>query len=212
MIYLIGGAPRVGKSIIANKVTEAMNATLVSTDDLCSEVTKVLSPEEKKRRFPLPGFSGTASENTLTPEERVELQCISASSLVPALDTVIASALSEHRDLVIEGVHLLPEYVSRLHTQYGAENVRVLFLGLSDVESIVEGIVQNTSPSNWMRNSDKEVIRQVAGFVAAFSVHIQKKAEAAGFPYQERTADFESDVRRFSEYLLTKAEPPFQVR
>lgn len=64
MIYLIGGSPRVGKSIIASKLSKSIGAKLVSTDDL------------KVPQHNLPGicFSGDPKENVMTPKERVNLK------------------------------------------------------------------------------------------------------------------------------------------
>ncbi|MFA4954424.1 MAG: hypothetical protein WC641_03880 [Patescibacteria group bacterium] len=202
MIYLIGGAPRVGKSIVAKKIAEGSHATFVATDDICGKAAEGLTEEERRAKFPLPGFSDTASENTLAPENRVELQIITSKSLEPELDRVISEAIVKNESLVIEGVHLLPEHVRRLMAEHGAKKFMVLFVGSNDVDRVVTGIMKNTNPHNWTRNSDPEVIRQIAEFVAAFSTHIQKEAAQNLLPYQERTEDFEADMKRFYELLL----------
>lgn len=212
MIYLIGGAPRVGKSIVAKKIAETIEAAFVSTDDIYRQVTKELSEETRKEKFPLPDFSGTASENVLTPEERVELQLVCAKSLEPELDKIILQAFSRNEGLIVEGVHLLPEHVHQLAMQYGSTKLAALFIGLDDVDRVAEGIVNNTSPDNWMRESDPEVIRQVAEFVAAFSARIQKEAIKNDLSYQERTEDFEGDVNRFSESLLRDNESKLPLK
>lgn len=201
MIYLIGGAPRVGKSVLAKRVADTLQIPCISTDILCSKMKKALSVEEKNGRFPLPPFSGTASENTLTPEARVELQLLSAKSLEPEMEALIAEALSEQESLVIEGVHLLPEYVRGLLTRQGATNIRALFIGQTDIDAVLEGIQKNTNPDNWMREADPAVIRQVAVFVAAFSTRIHQEAKTFDLPYHERTADFEGDMKRLADIL-----------
>ena len=202
MIYLIGGAPRVGKSIIAKNIAARQKAELILTDDVCNAIVETLSPEEKRMRFPFPGFSGTASENTFTPEEYAEFQLTSARSLEQSLNTIVTRALTEHRNLVVEGVYLLPEHVHRLMTQHGSTKFSTLFIGSSDVERTVKGIMNDMSPNNWMRESDIGVIRQVAAFIAAFSKYIHEEALAYDLPYQERTEDFEGDMKRLSERLL----------
>lgn len=206
MIYLIGGAPRVGKSIAAKHVSERAHATFISTDDVCSKVSNQLSEEERKIQFPLPGFSGTASENVLTPEKRVELSIVSAKSLEPEIDRLISEALRKDESLVIEGVHLLPEYVRQLLAQYGAEKFHVVFVGLTNVDRVVEGIMKNTSPDNWMRDSNPDVIRQVAEFVASFSRYMREESKQNHLFYQERTEDFESDIKLLAEQLFDHDE------
>lgn len=43
MIYLIGGAPRVGKSIIGKKLANIVGATFVSTDELDESLSTLSS-------------------------------------------------------------------------------------------------------------------------------------------------------------------------
>ncbi len=212
MIYLIGGAPRVGKSIVADKVRTATQAKLVSTDDLCSAYTKTLSDEDRRNKFPLPGFSGDPSENTLTADERVDLQTTSAKSLWPEISKMIIAAVENGQDLVIEGVHILPGFVRELMNQCGSEKITALFLGLDDADQVVDGIMKNTSPDNWMRESDPAVIRQVAEFVAALSRRIEKEARAHGLYYKERSQDFEGDVRLFTERALNRGDEPLTLK
>lgn len=202
MIYLIGGAPRVGKSTLAKKIADSTKSHVVSTDAVCSQMIDRLSADEKRILLPVPSFSGTASENTLTPKERVDLQCISARSVEPELDKIITQALDENKSIVIEGIHLFPNYVHQLLLKHGPTKFAALFIGQTATDLVVEGIVKNTSPNNWLRESNSDVIRQVADFVAVSSKHIQEEAVLHGLIYQERTPSFESDLERFSQHLL----------
>ena len=176
MIYLIGGAPRVGKSIAAKRIAEIKHANFISTDDLCSRIIETLSDTERRERFPLPSFSGTASENVLTPQERVDFQWISARSLEPEIDKIVKDTISSGKSTVIEGVHLLPDHVRALIESNGLQNIQSLFVGLKDVNRVVDGIMKNSSADNWMKESSPAVIRQVAEFVAASSVRLQEEA------------------------------------
>lgn len=195
MIYLIGGTPRVGKSLVAKKLAEATNAKAVSTDLIAGNLASSLTEAERKARFPLPGFSGTPSENTLSPEERVELQLVSARSVQGAIDELVAKAAAKNETLILEGVHLLPSHVRTIIDKYGTEHIQALFVGSTDTERIVDGIMKNSSPDNWMRDSNPEVIRQVAEFASAYSACIQKDARNESLSYKERTDDFEADIR-----------------
>lgn len=199
MIYLIGGAPRVGKSLMAKKLTEETKSRFISTDDVCDTFVSGLSEEERKKRFPMPNFSGEASHNTMTPKERVDLQIVSAKSLEPELDRIVNDAMQKQETLVLEGIHLLPSHVRNLMEKYGLENISALFVGSDDVDLIVDGIYKNTNPHNWLKDSDEAVIRQVAEFVAEFSVRIKKEAKENSITFIARTNDFESDVNRFME-------------
>jgi 2-phosphoglycerate kinase len=207
MIYIIGGAPRVGKSIVAKRLAQDTAASFVSTDDICDKLSDSLSETERAIKFPLPGFSGTASENVLTPEKRVELSIISAKSVEPEIDRIISNAITKDESLVIEGVHFLPEYVRELLSKYGSDKIQALFVGSTYVKAVVDGIMKNTSPDNWMRDSHPDVIRQVAEFVSALSRYLEKEAEKYHLAYKERTVDFERDVVTIKEMSLHHLPP-----
>lgn len=197
MIYLIGGAPRVGKSLMAKKLTEKSKSHLISTDGVCDEFVSTLSEEQHKQQFPMPNFSAEASHNTMQPKERVDLQIVSAKSLEPELDRIIDEAIQKQETIVLEGIHLLPSDVRGLKEKYGTENIFAIFVGSSDLNLVVDGIYKNTNPHNWLKNSDEAVIRQVAEFVVEFSHRMKKEAEENSVQYFERTSDFEADINQF---------------
>jgi 2-phosphoglycerate kinase len=196
MIYLIGGAPRVGKSTAARSLAKEVGVGVVSTDELEELVMARLSKEQRARSFPLPLFSGTPSKNTLPPEERVELLFVSARSLEQEIDRLVDDAIRGDRSLVIEGVSLLPRQVDSLIAQYGQGIVHAVFVVSDDVALILEGMAKNTNPDDWAKELDEAVRRQVAEFTAACSKRIANDATPHKLPCFERTADFANDVRK----------------
>lgn len=212
MIYLIGGAPRVGKSIISKSIAETKGIQPISTDDLESRASITFSEEQRRELFPLPGFSGDPLENTLTPNERVQLQIISSKSLKAEIENAINEAISTRRDLVIEGIHLLPETVRDLIDHHGKDQIVASFVGSVDVDRIMSGMEKNTNPNDWLKDANEIVRKQVAEFVAAFSKYVQEESQRKGFSYLERTDAFESDVRRLTEILLKSGEGKLPIK
>ena len=202
MVYLIGGAPRVGKSIAAKTLADEKKCLVVSTDDL-SEQVKMATPEsERLSKFPFPGFSGKAAENILTSEQLVELQLVTARSVEAELCRMVVEMVNKNESVVIEGVLILPEQALELITKHGDENIRALFVGSSDVELVVAGILKNDRADNWLRESNEEVIRQVADFSVVYSEYVCDQAETTGLDYMERTEDFEADVKQLVEAMV----------
>lgn len=195
MIYLIGGAPRVGKSILAKKLALLTKSTCISTDKIC---------EHRAANFPLPGFSGDPSENILKPKERVNLQLVSARSLEPDIDRLIANAIHTQKSLIIEGIHILPDHAETLMKKYGSKKICSVFIGSNNINRVIEGIKNNTNPDNWLKKSNARVIRQVAEFAVAFSSYIKQDAKRHSCLYRERTDDFEADGE-FVEKLLFRS-------
>ena len=206
MIYLIGGAPRVGKSVVAQMIAKDRKVKVISTDVMCEAAKKTLTDDWKKVKFPYPSFSGTAAENTLSPKQRVDAQITSAQSIEPLIDELIVEGLKQRGSLVIEGVHLMPDHVRDLMAEHGSSSFRSVFIGLCDAARVVAGIQSNTNPDNWLKESNLEVVQQVANYVVAFSQRIEKEAEKRQLAYVERTNDFEGDMQRIFTQMLSETE------
>ncbi len=188
---------------MAHALVQNTKANLISTDDLRSKVFHETPESEREAKFPLSGFSGTASENTLTPEKRVELQITEARSLQTEINRVVAEAIHDPQFLIIEGVHLLPDHVQKLREQFGGENIHVIFVGSHNIECVLEGMARNTNPNDWMKEADADVQRQVAEFVVAYSRWIKAEASKNALRYVERTEDFEHDLQEVVD-LVTR--------
>ena len=52
MIYLIGGAPRGGKSILSRKLSKTLNVPYISTDNLRLAVLPYFKGKDKDKNFP----------------------------------------------------------------------------------------------------------------------------------------------------------------
>jgi 2-phosphoglycerate kinase len=205
MIYLIGGAPRIGKSLIAKIIADSQHIELVATDDIYKKATRTLSPSERRTKFPLPEFSGTASENILTPGQRVELMIVSAKSLEQEIHWVISEAIAKGKSIVVEGVDLLPDFIQKLLTEYGPKNIHAIVMGCLDEDRVMDGLLKDRNPHSWLKEADAVVRRQVAEFAVSCSLRIKELAEQSEVTYVERTDDFDGDMKRYRELLIEGA-------
>jgi len=184
MIYLIAGSPRLGKSTIARQLAKTINAQLVSTDEL----------EKQGAEQPSVVFYNDAQKNTLLPLQRIELVKNEAEQIISKIDSVISSSINNSQDIVIEGVHLFPGYVDKIIKKFEEENIKVLFLMSTNIKLILDGMVKNTSPNNWLKEFDKEVLEQVALFTKVFSNYLYLECKKYNLPYMERSNDFQKDI------------------
>jgi adenylate kinase family enzyme len=53
MIYLIGGSPSSGKSILSKQLSKKLNIPYLSTDNIRPIVLAYLKGEERAKKFPL---------------------------------------------------------------------------------------------------------------------------------------------------------------
>lgn len=127
MIYLIGGAPRVGKSILGQRLCTTLKVGWVSTD-LLMELLRVANAAGRKMKWDAAPEAITAN----------------AEWFFPYLERFVwgVSSLAEH--YVIEGVDFLPVQVAQLSAQYP---IRAVFLGCSRLT--LEGFNQFSGRSGY---------------------------------------------------------------
>jgi 2-phosphoglycerate kinase len=209
MIYLLGGPPRVGKSIISKTITKKYGINVVSTDSLGAVLENVLDPEVDPGLFIVNRFNEMATvdkinlmvENTT---ERINYQIEEGCAVWKAVKPFILREKDEGRDVVVEGVAVLPELVNQL------ENVdyRVVFIGNQGDEH-KENIKKSAKENeyDWMRYVSNEYIDAFATFVVKMSSYIEKEAHKYGFEYIEMDGrPFYDTVGRIMDSLFVKSE------
>lgn len=187
MIFLLGGPPRVGKSIISNEIRQKQAVSVVATDTLGVVLENVLSPESAPDLFVFRKF------NELPMVERVMLMTKDPAELIEyvrkeshivwkAVDSFIRRENDEGREVLIEGVAILPELVSQL------KNIphRVVFVG-NQGENHKANIKKSAkiNEHDWMRDVSDQYISAYAIFVKQMSAYIEQEAKKYGFEYIE---------------------------
>ncbi|MBU1252651.1 MAG: hypothetical protein KKC96_03605 [Nanoarchaeota archaeon] len=191
MIYLISGAPRVGKSIIAKQFAESIKGRFVSTDEL----------EDPDNQSPSVIFYSDPKKNILSPSKRIESVKNEAKQIISEIENIIIKAIDKPQNTVIEGVHLFPTYVDKFVKKFGKDKIKVIFIGSTNIDLILEGMIKNTSPNNWLKEFNQEVLRQIATFTKDFSYYLYHECKRYNFPYKERSNDFQKDIRDVMEEL-----------
>ncbi len=184
MIYLIGGAPRAGKSILSQQISAQLKAGWVSTD-LLMELLRVKKAE------------GIKVEWNAAPEAITS----NAEWFFPYLERFIWGVSSMAENYVIEGVDFLPAQVMQLSTQYP---IRPLFLGCSRMT--LQAFDQFPGRSRGYSRLPDEVRRQIVRDVPLWSEFIRQEAERAGYPYIDMSDDFHARLKEAEAILTT--EPP----
>lgn len=184
MIYLIGGAPRVGKSIIAKQFAKSINAKFVSTDDL-----------ENPDQGPSVIFYSDPKKNILTPSQRIDSIKQEAKQITSKFMDIIDKAVDKPQDTVIEGVHLFPFQVNQAIGKFGKTKIKAIFIGSENIDLVLEGMNKNTGPNNWPKDYNQEVLGQIALFTKAFSHYLSTECKKHKLHYKERSNDFQKDIR-----------------
>ncbi len=196
MIFLLGGAPRVGKSIISGEIRQRYAVSVVSTDTLGAVLENTLSPEAAPDLFVFSRF------NEMSAADRVKLMVNDPAELVDyvrresrvvwkAVEAFIRREEDEGRDALIEGVAVLPELVNQL------EDIphRVVFIGnqgSKHKETIKKHAEENEH--DWMRGVSDEYVCAFAMFVERMSAFIEQETKKYGYEYIEMDEELLGNV------------------
>jgi 2-phosphoglycerate kinase len=206
MIYFLGGPPRVGKSIMARAITIQHGISAVSTDSLGMVLEAVLEPEAEPGLFAISRFNELPEADRIRlmkedPATRIDYQREESAAVWRAVEPFISREQDEDRDVVVEGVAVLPELVAQLE----GIDYRVVFVG-NQGNRLKENIKRsaNENEHDWMRHASDEYIAAFATFVAAMSSYIEREARRCRFEYVEMDGHpFSSTVARVVNALLT---------
>lgn len=180
MIYLVGGAPRAGKTILSQQLCATLKVGWISTD-LMMELLRVANAPGRKMKW------------DASPEAIIAR----AEWFFPYLERFVwgASSLADH--YVIEGVDFLPAQVAQLSTQYP---VRTVFLGCSRMT--LEDLTQFPGRSQVYATWPEERRRQIVEDVPRWSAFIRQEAGRFGYAYIDMAKDFPQRLAE-AELLLT---------
>jgi 2-phosphoglycerate kinase len=187
MISLIGGPPRVGKSILSSEIRRKCAVSVVSTDTLGAVLENVLGPEVAPDLFIFGKFHEMpmAERAKLIMKDPAELiDYVRKESYVvwKAVEAFIRKENDESRDILIEGVAILPELMSQL------EDIpyRVVFIG-NQGENHKENIKKFAEENeyDWMRDVSDQYIDAFSMFVKRMSSYIEQESKKYGFKYIE---------------------------
>ena len=168
MIYLIGGAPRVGKSILCQRFAAKLGIGWISTD-LMMELLRLREADGIKSQW-------NAAPEAIT---------ANAEWFFPYLERFVWGVSSLADSYVIEGVDFLPAQAIRLS---GAYSIRAVFLGCSRMT--LEKIDRFPGRSPGYAGLLEEARRQIARDVSPWSEFIRREAERHGYAYIDMANDF----------------------
>jgi len=181
MFYFVGGAPRVGKSILAQKIATKLNIGWVSIDILV-EILRVKNEDGIKTEW-------NASPEAITHD---------AEWFFPYLERFVWR-LSSHTDsYLIEGVDFLPLNISKLSSHYAIKSV---FLGNSNMTLDRFDHFPGHSPG--YATLPKKVRQQFVNDIPHWSEFVRQEALRFNYPYVDTHDEFSSRLDEAETLLLS---------
>jgi len=183
MLYLVSGASRSGKTLIAKRLLADKQIPYLSLDWL------------------MMGFNDGIPEygihHLLWPDEI-------ARKMEPFLLGMIDSMLVDGMDYVIEGEAMLPQSIADLIEQH-PDKVKAVFVGYTEitVDDKVAAVKKHSDGKNdWLTNESDEHIRDHIGNMIAYSKTIKKECEKHGLAYFDTSEDFLGAIEAATDFLV----------
>ncbi len=183
MLYLIGGASRAGKTLVAQELLENYAVPRFSIDYLISALQRG-EPE-----------LGIHHDNSRSERSK---------KIWPFLKPLLCNLLHEEPQYLIEGDALSPKLVRELIDE-NASHVRACFLGYpsADPETKVEAIASFAGRiNNWTSGMSQAELARCVEEGLRTSREIKAECEAVDLQFFDMSLNFESGVQLAVNFLL----------
>lgn len=201
--YLIGGAPRCGKTTIAKKLSEKISVPWISTDTIESVVAEYVTETDKKRLFPkkvmreLTNNSNDEMYGKYDTDEIVRSYFEQAKGLEKGIEMFLESENKNNNPVILEGYHITPALVKKLGEQ--GYDLNCIFLGREDNTNTVQFISKASAKNDWVieKTQKDETFMKIAEMITMFSRELSREAPKDRYMSVDR--DFE---KRLEEGVL----------
>jgi hypothetical protein len=184
LLYLLGGAARVGKSTLSRKLLIERHIPYLPIDTLKM------------------GFANGMPTLAVDPNAS---SLVIGEQLWPVLHAMSVCLLENDLAYLLEGDMLLPKYVDALLRDHGPATVRACFLGYTTVSldrKLWEIRRYGGGPDDWMRDlTDAEVLDLIAENVQ-YSRYLQQECALYGIAYFDTAEDYPGILERAYHYLV----------
>src|SRR4030081_1209400 len=168
VVYLIGGPPRCGKSVLARRLTTDHAIPFVPTD-LIWAVVEVSQPEW---RTPMPKGP-----------ERI---ATAAKMFEPYLERAVQFLHPVRQPYGIEGEVISPEAAMKLRAAFDVRAVFLVRLTATDAD-----IADSKGPNPWLAAAAPDVVASVTAEVRSWSRQVESACRRLGIPCFDASGDFE---------------------
>jgi 2-phosphoglycerate kinase len=206
MFYLIGGAPRNGKTIVAKQLSKELGIPWISTDTLESVVAEYIPEDKFYDFFPKNKLrketnnSNDEMYSKYTSQEIANSYINQGKSLTQAIGAFIQSESHYDHSYILEGHHLQPSLVAELETKF---KIKSIFIGREDVNEINGAISQSQQKNDWVivKTKDKSTFPKIATMLSEFSTFVRNEAKKYGYEYVSMEGDFNQMVEEVVKKL-----------
>jgi hypothetical protein len=182
VLYIVGGAPRAGKSNLAQRMLEKQKVAYFPTDTLMMGLAKAM---------PQLGLKPSDPGQTRAP------------IMWPVLRGMAVTVLENQQDYLLEGDVLMPAHAVELRERFGS-SVRACFMGYETVDSLakVHDIRRHaTGKKDWTNECDDSHLLRIVGEFKALSAQMRIECAKYELAYFDGSADFFTAIDEAAAYL-----------
>lgn len=182
MLYLLGGASRAGKGIVADRFLRELAIPYFSIDYLVSGLAK--------------GFPVSQISHELPNIQRAE-------KVWPVLKPMLINILQAEKNYLVDGDAMLPRDLRELLDEYPA-SVKACFVGYVDAEpkqklDEVRTFIGNTN--NWTEGCTDAYLLQHIQAMKDFSRYVQDECKEYNLQYFDVSCNFPETLKSVFDYL-----------
>lgn len=179
-IILIGGAPTVGKSFIARKVSEELKLPWISTDGIRKMMRKITHKEDYPGLFYFNDEEIKAEEylSSHTPQQIVDSQNAESMDVWKGVEAIIDTFDYAWKNFIVEGVAVLPKLVEKL--DISKHDIKPVFL-IDENEERVRDVVYTRGLWGKANTYSDEVKEIEVQWVDLFNKYIKSETEKYGY-------------------------------
>lgn len=182
MLYLVGGAPRAGKSILARRMLDEQKLAYFPTDILMMGLTSAM---------PQLGLKPSDSAQTRAP------------IMWPVLRAMAVKVLENGEDYLLEGDVLMPSHAVEMRERFGSA-VRSCFIGYATVDSRskVRDIRRHAAgKTDWTNECDDSHLLRIVGEFKSLSDELRIECAKCELAYFDGSDDLFAALDRAIAYL-----------
>ena len=203
MIYLIGGSPSGGKSILSRKLSKKLNIPYLSTDNIRPIILPYFKSKERDKKFPFEKMFDLAAIDKYflkyNARQIVNADIVESRTAWPGIKQLITHLLDCKTDYIVEGVYLLPSLIKDFKSN---RNVKILFLAKLDEEKIYDGFYKSKNNDNWIKNiKDEKTIRLAAKSMSAYGVYFERETKKHNFKFINTEDNFSHQINTAVHFL-----------
>lgn len=212
-IYLIGGIPRSGKTILAGTLSRKIGCPYISVDNLRAFLVPYIPKKDHSKKLPFEAMYFLDNDNDLffkkySAEEMIKADLAESRTLWTGVRKFINHQILSQRDFIIEGVQLLPRFVHTLKKERYWPKIKTIYLTRLDPEKILDGIKKNTQSNDWLLHYTKkeETLEKAANMLAQFGTYFSKEANKYEFPVFNTEHDFHGTLEKAAMFLTNNGK------